>query len=437
MPPNVHPGQPVPVTVLSGFLGAGKTTILNYILQNKDGRRCAVIVNDMSVVNIDSSLVKRSNEKVIEMSNGCICCTLREDLLDSLIELAKEKDRFDVIIIESSGISEPIHVAETFAHAASLEKGKDLEKKVRLDCMVTVVDCSTFLEVFQASTSVHQPAATTPATCSTTAGADAERTIVDLMLDQVQFADVILLSKTDLASDIAQKNIAAIIRDLNPHAKQIKIAHGSVRLPEILNTGLYSQVNSEKNSEWFKEAWGESVPESLEYGISSFVYDAKRPFHPMRLKNLLDTRMKVGALKMSQALPKSPKSKSKKRGREQNEDSFAFAHCIRAKGFLWLATRNDTFTLFHLAGGSVKMTKGSPWWICKDKNSWPTQDLVFQREVVDKMDSVYGDRGQTLVVIGIHLDSKRCWEELDRCLLTSEEMEQGPKSWLENFEDPF
>ena len=425
---------PVPVMVLSGFLGAGKTTLLNYLLDNKQSRRIAVIVNDMSSVNVDAALIKRADEKLVELSNGCICCTLREDLLEQLVDLGRDKALFDHIVIESSGISEPIHVAETFSHADSTEKGKNLKKDVRLDCMVTVVDCSSFLPIFHGSSST----ATKPSSCPSSSS-DSQRTLVDLMLDQIQFSDVLVLNKTDLVSEQTMTNLETIVRDLNPHAKLLKSAHGMVPLSAVLDTRLYSQKRAEKNAGWFAEAWGESVPETEEYGISSFVYRAKRPFHPVRLQSLLDTRMRFGAVELSSAgngQDSSSGSPSKKPRVDGQNETHAFSRCIRAKGFIWLATRNDHFCLLHLAGGSVRLSKGESWWAAKPKALWPKDDADFEREIVEQMDPVWGDRGQTLVVIGLRMDQAQCAKELDQALLTVAEMEQGAEAWT-LLEDPF
>lgn len=442
---------PIPVTLLSGFLGAGKTTVLNHVLDNKNALRVAVIVNDMSSVNVDAELVKRVDEKVIELSNGCICCTLREDLLDQLLEIGRAEEggkaRYDLVLIESSGISEPIHVAETFAHAETLDKAKDLSKLVRLDCTVTVVDSSTFLKLFSKGGEVSAAAS---ALCKTanddreenkgvTEGekeGEEERTVMDLLLDQVQFADVLLLTKTDLVTETQLEAISSILADLNPHAKMHKIAHGVVDLNWILNTGLFSFERAAENSQWFEEEWGTSTPESEEYNIGSFVFSARRPFHPQRLYNLFESRK---ALEDVISAGREREKKRKWGGDDASSDSStkAFSRCIRAKGFIWLATRHDNFVLVHLAGGSVKFTLGQKWWSARNKESWP-KDAEFKREVVAKMVEPYGDRAQTLVVIGVGLDKKRCEEELRACLLTDEELAAGDKAWAETMApEPF
>ena len=433
--------SPIPVTLMSGFLGAGKTTVLNYVLDNKKRLRVAVLVNDMSSVNVDAELVKRVDEKVVELSNGCICCTLREDLIDQLLELGRSdegKAKYDLVLIESSGISEPIHVAETFLHAETLDKAKDFSKLVRLDCTVTVVDASTFLELF--SSGGKESAAVSALTKSEKEGegeGEEDRTVMDLLLDQVQFADVILLSKTDLVTATQLEAIGSILTDLNPLAKMHTIAHGVVDLDWILNTRLFSFEKAAANSQWFEEEWGESTPESEEYDIGSFVFTARRPFHPQRLHTLLESRKALGEVVSAE------RDRAKKRKRGTGGADFsdmehrAFSRCIRAKGFIWLATRHDNSILLHLAGGSVKFTLGQKWWSTRRKATWP-KDADFKREILDEMVEPFGDRVQTLVVIGVRLDKKRCEEELRACLLTEEELAAGDKAWASSMApEPF
>ena len=267
----------LPVTVLSGFLGAGKTTILSSILNNRDDKKVAVIVNDMSEINIDSSIIQNevslnhSEEKLIEMSNGCICCTLREDLLEEVTKLAQQK-RFDYLVIESTGISEPLPVAETFTF--SDEDGVSLSDVANLDTMITVVDAVNFMKDYEEAKYLKET--------GESLGDDDERSVADLLIDQVEFADIILISKTDLADLDEIERLKAVIKTLNTKAKIIPIAHGNIDINEVLNTGLFDFEKAQHAPGWLKEMRGEHVPETEEYGISSFVYEARRPFHPRK-----------------------------------------------------------------------------------------------------------------------------------------------------------
>lgn len=334
----------VPVTVLSGFLGAGKTTVLNHLLKNRDGKKFAVIVNDMSEVNIDAELVKngevaldRSEERLIEMSNGCICCTLREDLLIEIEKLAKDR-KFDAIIIESSGISEPLPVAETFTFEQS--DGSALMDSARLDTMVTVVDAAQFMETWQSGEKLIDR--------EMGVGSEDERTVVHLLTDQVEFADVILLSKTDLTTDSQLMTVQGLITKLNPRAKIIPIKNGEVPLSEIVDTGLFSLEAAMQNAGWLKELRGEHVPETEEYGISSFVYHAKKPFDVAKLHELLES----GKLK----------------------------NILRSKGFAWIASTPKTAMLWSQAGNIINIDPYGYW----EAETSAEQKIVFIGQQLNK-----------------------------------------------------
>jgi G3E family GTPase len=336
--------SPIPVTVLSGFLGAGKTTVLNYLLKNRDGKKFAVIVNDMSEVNIDAELVKngevaldRAEERLVEMSNGCICCTLREDLLIEIEKLAKD-GKFDAIIIESSGISEPLPVAETFTFEQT--DGSVLMDSARLDTMVTVVDAAQFMETWQSGEKLTDR--------GMGVGNEDERTIVHLLTDQIEFADVILLSKTDLATKNQLMAVTGLITKLNPRAKIIPIENGVVSLSEIVDTGLFSLETAMQNAGWLKELRGEHVPETEEYGISSFVYNAKKPFDTAKLHELLES------------------------GKLRN--------ILRSKGFAWLASTPKTAMLWSQAGNIINIDPYGHW----EDESTAEQKIVFIGQQLDK-----------------------------------------------------
>ena len=283
--------EKLPVTVLSGFLGAGKTTVLSHILNNRENRKVAVIVNDMSDINIDSAIVQnevslnRSEEKLVEMSNGCICCTLREDLLEEVTKLSKE-GRFDYLVIESTGISEPLPVAETFTFAD--EQGVSLSDVADLDTMVTVVDAVNFLKDFEEAKFLQD--------AGESLGEDDERSVADLLVDQVEFADIILISKTDLASSSDIERLTAILKTLNTDAKIVPISEGKVNIDEVLSTGLFDFDRARQAPGWLKEMRGEHVPETEEYGIGSFSYEARRPFHPERFYQFLHNTEKFGSI---------------------------------------------------------------------------------------------------------------------------------------------